>query len=125
MSPCLIAWPAGVSTTPSPQTAEVSTPELWFGNRSSPPAAVRRTRRNSRRLSGFGQSKSAQQAEIDAACELIDFLRFNVHYARRVIAEQPRSVPGEWNRMDWRPLDGFVGPAVVVSHRHQPSAKPS
>ena len=56
----------------------------------------------------LGQSKSAQQAEIDAACELIDFLRFNVHYARRVIAEQPRSVPGEWNRMDWRPLDGFV-----------------
>ena len=56
----------------------------------------------------LGQSKSAQQAEIDAACELIDFLRFNVHYARRVIAEQPRSAPGEWNRMDWRPLDGFV-----------------
>jgi 1-pyrroline-5-carboxylate dehydrogenase len=56
----------------------------------------------------LGQSKSVQQAEIDAACELIDFLRFNVHYARRVIAEQPRSVPGEWNRMDYRPLDGFV-----------------
>ena len=56
----------------------------------------------------LGQSKSVQQAEIDAACELIDFLRFNVHYARRVLTEQPRSVPGEWNRMDWRPLDGFV-----------------
>jgi 1-pyrroline-5-carboxylate dehydrogenase len=56
----------------------------------------------------LGQSKSVQQAEIDAACELIDFLRFNVHYARRVLAEQPRSVPGEWNRTDWRPLDGFV-----------------
>ena len=56
----------------------------------------------------LGQSKSVQQAEIDAACELIDFLRFNVHYARRVIAEQPRSAPGEWNRMDYRPLDGFV-----------------
>ncbi|GAA4699200.1 L-glutamate gamma-semialdehyde dehydrogenase [Pseudonocardia yuanmonensis] len=56
----------------------------------------------------LGQSKSVQQAEIDAACELIDFLRFNVHYARRVLAEQPRSVPGEWNRMDHRPLDGFV-----------------
>src|SRR3954464_11383292 len=56
----------------------------------------------------LGQSKTAYQAEIDAACELIDFLRFNVHYARRVIAEQPRSVPGEWNRMDYRPLDGFV-----------------
>ncbi|TWG08498.1 L-glutamate gamma-semialdehyde dehydrogenase [Saccharopolyspora dendranthemae] len=56
----------------------------------------------------LGQSKSVQQAEIDAACEFIDFLRFNVHYARQIIAEQPRSVPGEWNRMDYRPLDGFV-----------------
>ncbi|MEY8042804.1 L-glutamate gamma-semialdehyde dehydrogenase [Saccharopolyspora cebuensis] len=56
----------------------------------------------------LGQSKSVQQAEIDAACEFIDFLRFNVHYARRIMAEQPNSVPGEWNRMDWRPLDGFV-----------------
>ena len=56
----------------------------------------------------LGQSKSVQQAEIDAACELIDFWRFNVSYARRLHAEQPRSVPGEWNRMDYRPLDGFV-----------------
>ncbi|WP_435119321.1 L-glutamate gamma-semialdehyde dehydrogenase [Amycolatopsis thermoflava] len=56
----------------------------------------------------LGQSKSVQQAEIDAACELIDFLRFNVHYARRILAEQPNSVPGAWNRMDYRPLDGFV-----------------
>jgi 1-pyrroline-5-carboxylate dehydrogenase len=56
----------------------------------------------------LGQSKSVQQAEIDAACELIDFWRFNVHYARRILAEQPESAPGEWNRMDYRPLDGFV-----------------
>ncbi|WP_183656230.1 L-glutamate gamma-semialdehyde dehydrogenase [Prauserella isguenensis] len=56
----------------------------------------------------LGQSKSIQQAEIDAACELIDFLRFNVHYARRVLAEQPNSVRGVWNRMEYRPLDGFV-----------------
>jgi 1-pyrroline-5-carboxylate dehydrogenase len=56
----------------------------------------------------LGQSKSVQQAEIDAACELIDFWRFNVHYARRILAEQPDSAPGEWNRMDHRPLDGFV-----------------
>jgi len=56
----------------------------------------------------LGQSKSAQQAEIDAACELIDFWRFNVHYARRILAEQPNSAPGEWNRMEYRPLDGFV-----------------
>ncbi|MGH3622375.1 MAG: aldehyde dehydrogenase family protein, partial [Sciscionella sp.] len=56
----------------------------------------------------LGQSKSVQQAEIDAACELIDFLRFNVHYGRRILAEQPNSAPGEWNRMEYRPLDGFV-----------------
>jgi 1-pyrroline-5-carboxylate dehydrogenase len=56
----------------------------------------------------LGQSKSVQQAEIDAACELIDFLRFNVLYAREIMAAQPRSVAGEWNRMDYRPLDGFV-----------------
>jgi 1-pyrroline-5-carboxylate dehydrogenase len=56
----------------------------------------------------LGQSKSVQQAEIDAACELVDFWRFNVHYARRILEQQPSSVPGEWNRMDYRPLDGFV-----------------
>jgi 1-pyrroline-5-carboxylate dehydrogenase len=56
----------------------------------------------------LGQSKSVHQAEIDAACELIDFLRFNVHYAERLYEEQPRSAPGEWNRLDHRPLEGFV-----------------
>jgi 1-pyrroline-5-carboxylate dehydrogenase len=56
----------------------------------------------------LGQSKSAHQAEIDAACELIDFLRFNVHYARRLLAEQPFSSPGVWNQMEYRPLEGFV-----------------
>jgi len=56
----------------------------------------------------LGQSKSVQQAEIDSACELIDFWRFNVHFARSILAEQPSSAPGEWNRTDHRPLDGFV-----------------
>jgi 1-pyrroline-5-carboxylate dehydrogenase len=56
----------------------------------------------------LGQSKSVQQAEIDAAGEFIDFLRFNVHFARRILAEQPNSAPGEWNRLEYRPLDGFV-----------------
>ncbi len=56
----------------------------------------------------LGQSKSVQQAEIDAACELIDFLRFNVAYARRLYEEQPLSVRGVWNRMELRPLEGFV-----------------
>ncbi len=56
----------------------------------------------------LGQSKTAVQAEIDAACELIDFLRFNVHFARRLLAEQPLSSPGVWNRFDHRPLEGFV-----------------
>lgn len=56
----------------------------------------------------LGQSKTAFQTEIDAACELIDFLRFNVHFAERVYAEQPMSGPGMWNRLDHRPLEGFV-----------------
>ncbi|MFC8044291.1 L-glutamate gamma-semialdehyde dehydrogenase [Nocardia sp. NPDC057353] len=56
----------------------------------------------------LGQSKSAQQAEIDAPCELVDFWRFNVAFARDVLAQQPESSPGTWNRMDYRPLEGFV-----------------
>ncbi|MDH6707171.1 1-pyrroline-5-carboxylate dehydrogenase [Kitasatospora sp. MAA19] len=56
----------------------------------------------------LGQSKTAQQAEIDSACELIDFWRFNVHFARQILAEQPISSPGVWNRVDHRPLEGFV-----------------
>ncbi|GAA5052002.1 1-pyrroline-5-carboxylate dehydrogenase [Thermocatellispora tengchongensis] len=56
----------------------------------------------------LGQSKSAQQAEIDSACELIDFFRFNVAYARQLLGEQPASAPGVWNRMEYRPLEGFV-----------------
>jgi 1-pyrroline-5-carboxylate dehydrogenase len=56
----------------------------------------------------LGQSKTAFQAEIDSACELIDFLRFNVHYAERINAEQPQSASGTWNRLDHRPLEGFV-----------------
>ena len=56
----------------------------------------------------LGQSKTAHQAEIDAACELIDFWRFNVSYLTRVYSEQPVSSPGVWNRMDYRPLEGFV-----------------
>jgi 1-pyrroline-5-carboxylate dehydrogenase len=56
----------------------------------------------------LGQSKSAYQAEIDAACELIDFWRFNVEFARQILAQQPISAPGVWNRTDYRPLEGFV-----------------
>ncbi|MBC6448370.1 L-glutamate gamma-semialdehyde dehydrogenase [Actinokineospora xionganensis] len=56
----------------------------------------------------LGQSKSAQQAEIDSACELIDFWRYNVSFAKRLLQEQPASSPGMWNRFDHRPLDGFV-----------------
>jgi 1-pyrroline-5-carboxylate dehydrogenase len=56
----------------------------------------------------LGQSKSAQQAEIDAACELIDFLRFNVAFGQQILGEQPQSSPGVWNRFDHRPLEGFV-----------------
>lgn len=56
----------------------------------------------------LGQSKTAHQAEIDAACELIDFWRFNAAYAAEIYADQPLSSPGVWNRMDYRPLEGFV-----------------
>ncbi|WP_141581228.1 L-glutamate gamma-semialdehyde dehydrogenase [Actinomadura sp. WMMA1423] len=56
----------------------------------------------------LGQSKSVQQAEIDAACELIDFWRFNASYARQIHEQQPLSPPGVWNRLEYRPLEGFV-----------------
>ncbi|MFD7289185.1 L-glutamate gamma-semialdehyde dehydrogenase [Streptomyces sp. NPDC059863] len=57
----------------------------------------------------LGQSKTAQQAEIDTPCELVDFWRFNVKYARDLLAEQPpANSPGVWNRLDHRPLEGFV-----------------
>jgi 1-pyrroline-5-carboxylate dehydrogenase len=56
----------------------------------------------------LGQSKNVFQAEIDAACELIDFLRFNVQYMTQIYKEQPESSPGIWNRLEYRPLEGFV-----------------
>ncbi len=56
----------------------------------------------------LGQSKTIQQAEIDAACELADFWRFNVAFARQILQEQPTSGAGVWNRTDYRPLEGFV-----------------
>jgi len=56
----------------------------------------------------LGQGKTVQQAEIDAACELIDFWRFNVVFARQILEDQPISSPGVWNRADYRPLEGFV-----------------
>lgn len=56
----------------------------------------------------LGQSKNAYQAEIDSACEIIDFLRFNVYYMSQIYSQQPGSSPGVWNRMEHRPLEGFV-----------------
>jgi len=56
----------------------------------------------------LGQSKTSHQAEIDSACEMIDFLRYNVYFAERLLEAQPTSGPGVWNRMDYRPLEGFV-----------------
>ena len=56
----------------------------------------------------LGQSKNAYQAEIDSSCELIDFLRFNVHFLSQIYAQQPMSSPGVNNRMEYRPLEGFV-----------------
>lgn len=56
----------------------------------------------------LGQSKNVYQAEIDSACEFIDFLRFNVHYAEQIYRQQPNSSEGVWNRLEYRPLEGFV-----------------
>lgn len=56
----------------------------------------------------LAQSKNVFQAEIDAACELIDFFRFNVQYMTQIYKEQPESLPGMWNRLEYRPLEGFV-----------------
>ncbi len=56
----------------------------------------------------LGQSKTCHQAEIDAACELIDFWRFNAYYLQQIYADQPGSQPGMWNRVEYRPLEGFV-----------------
>jgi len=56
----------------------------------------------------LGQSKTVYQAEIDSACELADFLRFNVHFAQEIYKNQPQSAPGMWNRSEYRPLSGFV-----------------
>jgi 1-pyrroline-5-carboxylate dehydrogenase len=56
----------------------------------------------------LAQSKTAHQSEIDAVCELVDFLRFNVQYMRMIYAQQPDSAPGIWNKVEYRPLEGFV-----------------
>jgi 1-pyrroline-5-carboxylate dehydrogenase len=56
----------------------------------------------------LGQSKTVHQAEIDSACELIDFWRFNVHFAAQIYERQPDNAPGVWNQMDYRPLEGFI-----------------
>lgn len=69
-------------------------------------AAPYRDRMNAATM--IAQSKNVMQAEIDAACELIDFFRFNVQYMTEVYAQQPESNPGMWNRLEYRPLEGFV-----------------
>ena len=56
----------------------------------------------------IAQSKNVYQAEIDAACELIDFFKFNAEYVTKLYKEQPESSPGVWNRLEHRPLEGFI-----------------
>ncbi|MCA9987307.1 MAG: aldehyde dehydrogenase family protein, partial [Anaerolineales bacterium] len=56
----------------------------------------------------LGQGKTVHQAEIDSACELIDFLRFNAYYLTQIMADQPASSAGVWNRVEYRPLEGFI-----------------
>ena len=65
-----------------------------------------RTRINASTM--LAQGKNLHQAEIDAACEFIDFLRFNCHFAQEIYAQQPESAPGLWNRLEYRALEGFV-----------------
>ena len=69
-------------------------------------ATVRRDETNAATM--LNQSKTVHQSEIDAVCETIDFLRFNVHFAQKIYREQPFSSPGTWNEMDYRPLEGFI-----------------
>ena len=92
------------------------------GARGRPPARVRALagpwRMTLNAATMLGQSKTAHQAEIDAACELIDFWRFNSTFMTRIYEEQPISSPGRWNRMEYRPLEGFVF-AVTPFHRHR------
>jgi hypothetical protein len=74
----------------------------------------------------LAQSKNAFQAEIDAACELIDFLRFNVAYMQQIYRDQPGSQPGIWNRLEYRPLEGFVfaiTPFQFYCYRRKSSGK--
>jgi 1-pyrroline-5-carboxylate dehydrogenase len=67
----------------------------------------------------LGQSKTAHQAEIDAACELIDFWRFNVSYMADLMGDQPFSSPGVWNRLEYRALEGFIFAVTPFNfHRH-------
>src|SRR5690625_7695445 len=56
----------------------------------------------------LGQSKNIHQAEIDSACELIDFLRYNVQYMTEIYKEQPESTSAEWNRVEYRHIEGFI-----------------
>ena len=95
----LEAWPAW-STTPWESRASV------FLRAADLLSGPWRDRLNAATI--LGQSKSVHQAEIDAACELIDFWRWNVHFAERIQAEQPVSPPGQLNRLEYRPLEGFV-----------------
>ncbi len=68
----------------------------------------------------LGQSKTAQQAEIDSACELADFFRFNAYFATHLYEQQPLSDRGVWNYMEYRPLDGFVLPLEEISALPRP-----
>ena len=114
-------WPRSITPTRPPSTpplpSAVEAQRDWAHWRFEDRAAVflraadllaRPYRQRLNAATMLGQSKTAYQAEIDSACELIDFLRFNVHFAERIYQEQPESAPGAWNRMDHRPLEGFV-----------------
>src|SRR5258708_11456315 len=73
----------------------------------------------------LGQSNSVHQADIDAACELIDFWRYNLHYARRLLAEQPGSAAGSWNRLEYRPPRGVLVATTPVNFTSDRGNRPT
>src|SRR6185369_4227497 len=94
-SPRSMLWPAGLSTSPSPHTADVSTPELWLANRSRPPCSLRRTRRNSRRLSPRGKLKCAGSSTLAGASRVAPCsFRRNGRTSSRKVMKLETGLPG-------------------------------
>jgi len=124
-SPRTMGRPGGLSTRPSAQTAEVSTPELWLGNRSSPPSPLRRARRNSRRRSGRGQSKSARIGTgCGRAASMPCKARSNGDTATRKVTKLDTGLPGSPTNSAWPTLPKARGLPGLIATCHS-SIRPS